>query len=101
MQKTEENNKTTILINKDGRKRELSKEGQDGEEIPEPQTIFKTTKYDKELLETDPTIFDIAKEDIIYDHKLEEKFKTEEDNSHSCPADQFKPQTLKPESIIF
>lgn len=102
MQKTEENNKTTILINKDGRKREYSKEGKDGEENTEPQTIFKTTKYDKELLETDPSIFDIAKEDIIYDHKLEDKWnKSQEDNSHSCTADQFKPQTLKPESLIF
>ena len=82
MQKTEENNKTTILINKEGRKREYAKDVKDVEEnygYTEHQTIFKTTKYDKELLETDPGIFDLAKEDIMHDFKLMSKRDTNEE----------------------
>jgi hypothetical protein len=56
MQKTEENNVTTILINKDGRKHIRCKDGVYIDELIKPTIIFKTTKYDKELLMSDPYI---------------------------------------------
>ena len=64
MQKAEDNDKTTILLNNS----ESSVKVKDSiHESPicktepikkiEPQTIFKTTKYDKELLQSDSYIF--------------------------------------------
>ena len=49
--------------------------------ILQPQTIFKITKYDKELLMTDPYIFQQAREDIQHNYKLESK---EDENTESC-----------------
>ena len=52
--------------------------------ILQPQTIFKITKYDKELLMTDPYIFQQAREDIQLNYKLESK---EDENTESSASE--------------